>query len=137
MSTPDASPQEAGARSIDGYTAAEASARADRDQLSECEACRRFFDVASGRLWVAWSGSSITCVHCFMLMNAYFVLEDRRHGYPVDDDEREELLEFVTATPDESGAPIGGLEAYRARFGPDHQRAPCPRVDGCLLCEGL
>ncbi|MCA9691539.1 MAG: hypothetical protein KC636_18185 [Myxococcales bacterium] len=117
--------------STDGYTEEEARARPDFDELVECEACGRYFEN-DPRLWVGWSGASITCVHCFMGMNAGIVLDGT-----VDGDEAADLIEFVEEKEDESTDPIGGLAGYRQRFRPGHDRKRCPFGSLCVLCSDV
>jgi hypothetical protein len=116
--------------SSDGYLEAEARAHPQSEALAECEACERWFEAANQRLWVGWSGSSITCLHCFFAAHAAVLLDETTGA-----DEREDTLAFVAEMADESGQPIGGIAGYRARFTADHDQAHCPWATfGCLLC---
>jgi hypothetical protein len=115
----------------DGCAEAEARAHPRFGALAACEACERWFEAANRRLWVGWSGASITCVHCFFAAHAAVLFDDA-----TGEDEREDTLAFLAEKDDESGEPIGGIAGYRARFAADHDRARCPwAVHTCLLCD--
>jgi hypothetical protein len=119
--------------SSDGYTDADARAHPRFEALAQCEACERWFEAADRRLWVGWSGASITCVHCFFAAHAAVLLDET-----TSEDEREDTLAFLAEMDDESGQPIGGIAGYRARFAATHDRASCPWIEyGCLLCGAL
>ena len=115
----------------DGLVTAEAQAHSRFEALAQCEACERWFEAANHRLWVGWSGTSITCMHCFFAAHAAILLDDA-----TGEDEREDTLTFLAEMHDESRQPIGGIAGYRDRFAAEHDRGLCPWVVyGCLLCD--
>jgi len=95
----------------------------DSDDLFSCESCGRFFED-DPTLQVGWSGSSVTCLHCFFNGHYGELYED--------------FKEFVEAQEDMAGAPIGGLAGYRTRLLASHDRSACPwreMAEGCHLCD--
>jgi hypothetical protein len=117
--------------SSDGYPEAEARAHPQSEALAECEACERWFEAENLRLWVGWSGSAITCVHCFFAAHAAVLLDEA-----TSEDERADTLVFLAEMDDESGQPIGGIAGYQARFAAGHSRVNCAWAEyGCLLCD--
>lgn len=116
----------------DGYDHDDAVNHPRFAELRECEACERWFERADRRMWVGWSGASITCIHCVFAMHASVILDDESF----DADERHDALAFLDELTDESGELIGGIAGYRRRHAAAHDPSRCIwQGYGCLLCD--
>ena len=95
----------------------------ETDALFYCESCGRFFENDPA-LRTEYSGSSVTCLHCFF---------NGHHG-----DLYDEFRDEVEGQADMAGQPIGGVEGYRARLMATHDTEACPWLEmagGCHLCD--
>jgi hypothetical protein len=115
----------------DGYDLADAQTHPRFAELSECEACERWFEGGDRSLWVGWSGSSITCIHCVFAAHAGVIFDESTGA-----DEREDTLAFLDELTDEAGEVIGGIAGYRRRHAGMHDSSRCIwKPYHCLLCD--